>query len=141
MDWLGEGSMSLSEKSSGSGLGLQIIVIAMVICAGALLFFVLRAINSRPEGYRSITYRVEGTASTAVITYTQPNGTKTELIEISVPWHKTMNFPKGMIVVLTVGNPTQTGDLRCKLLLDGKDWKEQFAKSPKDKVSCGGIIP
>ncbi len=133
--------MSLPEKSSRTGLAWQILVIALVLGVGALIFYFLGAFNSRPQGYRSITYRVEGTASTAVVTYTQPNGSKTELIEIGVPWHKTMNFPKGMIVVLTVGNPTQTGDLKCKLLLDGKEWKEQFAKSPKDKVSCGGIIP
>lgn len=133
--------MSLPEKSTGTGLAFQLILIAAVLGVGALILYLVGAFSSRPEGYRSITYRVEGTASTAVVTYTQPDGSKTELIEIAVPWHKTMNFPKGMIVVLTVGNPTQTGDLRCKLLLDGKAWKEQFAKSPKDKVSCGGIIP
>ncbi|MCX8061237.1 MAG: MmpS family protein [Anaerolineales bacterium] len=133
--------MSLPEKKSGTGLALQLVIVTAVLGIGALILYVVGAFNSRPEGYRSITYRVEGTASTAVVTYTQPDGSKTELIEIAVPWRKTMNFPKGMIVVLTVGNPTQTGDLRCKLLLDGKVWKEQFAKSPKDKVSCGGIIP
>ncbi len=133
--------MSQPVKSTGTGLALQILVVVAVVGVGALVFYLLGAFNSRPEGYRTITYRVEGTASTAVITYTQPNGSKTELIEISVPWHKTMNFPKGMIIVLTVGNPTQTGDLKCKLLLDGKDWKEQTAKAPRDKVSCGGIIP
>ena len=133
--------MSLPVKSSRTGLALQISIIALVLGGAALVYYFLGAFNSRPEGYRSITYRVEGTASTAVVTYTQPDGSKTDLIEIAVPWQKTIDFPTGMIVVLTVGNPTQTGDLRCKLLLDGKAWKDQFAKSPKDKVSCGGIIP
>ncbi|PWH16172.1 MAG: hypothetical protein D6735_09520 [Acidobacteria bacterium] len=132
--------MSLTVKSR-TGLAAQFLIIALVLGIAALIYYLLGVFNSRPEGYRSITYRVEGSASTAVVTYTQPDGSKTGLIEISVPWHKTMNFPKGMIVVLTVGNPTQTGDLKCKLYLDGKEWKEQFAKSPKDKVSCGGIIP
>ncbi len=133
--------MSLPVKSSGTGLALQSLIVVAVLGVGALIFYLLGAFNSRAEGYRSITYRVEGTASTAIITYTQPDGSKTERIEIAVPWHKTMNFPKGMIVVLTVGNPTQTGDLKCRLLLDGKEWKEQTAKAPGDKVSCGGIIP
>lgn len=133
----------MSEKVDNprAGMMLQLLIVALVAAAGIGIFAMLGVFRPTQPGYRMVTYRIEGTASTGVVTYTQPDGSTTELIEISIPWSKTVKMPKGTVIVLTGSNPTQTGDMTCKLILDGKDWKMQSAKAPKDKVSCAGIVP
>lgn len=133
--------MSQTVPNQRIGIVMQIVLIAVVVVAGIGVFAILGVFKSKPTGYRMVTYRIEGTASTGVVTYTLPDGSRSELTEISIPWSKTVKIPKGTVIVLTGSNPTQTGELRCKLILDGKDWKEQGAKPPKDKVSCAGIVP
>jgi hypothetical protein len=89
----------------------------------------------------TISFRVGGTTSTAVITHTTTDGKASEPFEVAVPWRKNLKFSKGSVVILTAGNPTQTGSIECHLTLDGKAWKQDATNSPGDKVSCAGIVP
>lgn len=120
---------------------LQIIVILGIILVGGFILYRLGVFSSSQSGYHSVTYRLIGSASTAEVSYTLANGNASELIVVAVPWRVTVKIPKGTVVILTAGNPVHTGDLGCELLLDGKEWKQAFAKSPEDKVSCAGIVP
>jgi hypothetical protein len=88
-----------------------------------------------------VTYRVEGSTTTAIITYTQADGEQTGRENVGVPWKKAVRFREPTTVVLTAGNLSQTGTIRCILLLDGEEWKRETASSPQDKVSCAGIVP
>jgi hypothetical protein len=92
-------------------------------------------------GTHEVTFRIIGSASAAVITYTQQDGTPTERLNITIPWKKVIRYDQSLAVILTAGNPTQTGNITCLLLLDGQDWKKDTATSPVDKVSCAGIVP
>ena len=119
----------------------QIIIIIVILSISVLVLIRLGIFTTGSVNSHSITYRLEGSASTAQVSYTLANGVTSELIVVTVPWHITLKIPKGTVVILTAGNPTQTGDLGCELLLDGKEWKRAFAKSPEDKISCAGIVP
>jgi hypothetical protein len=115
-----------------------LVVVGAVIVTLLAVFGVFKA--STPDGH-TVSFRVGGTTSTAVITHTTTNGKASEPFEVAVPWHKNVKFSKGSVVILTAGNPTQTGSIECRLTLDGKDWKQDATNSPGDKVSCAGIVP
>ena len=119
----------------------QLLLVVLVIVGALVLLYFLGVFSDKPRATRTVTYTVEGSASTAVVTYTQKDGKSTGLIDISVPWHLSLEFSKGTVIILTVGNPTQTGSIDCILLLDGKEWKKKSTKPPDDKVSCAGIVP
>jgi hypothetical protein len=110
----------------------------------ALLFGVMNALGlfePKTAVEHTLTYRVEGTASAAVVTYTGADGDHSSPEDVRVPWKKTMKLSGPRTVVLTVGNPAQTGEIRCVLLLDGIAWKQDTAIAPADKASCAGIVP
>jgi len=112
-----------------------------LLIALALLFNRMMALRKGGVEERRVTYRVDGTASMAVITYRLQDGSTTRPEDVSLPWQTTMDFPESEMVILTASNPVQTGILRCQILLDGRHWIEEKAASETDKVSCGGILP
>ncbi len=120
----------------------QLILIALIIGAGVWAFMAISqwALRNR-NGQHSITLRVEGTASLAVITYTQENGVSTKPAEVRIPWEKTLSYKPGTIVVITAANPMQMGSLTCIMRLDRQSWKKDTANSPLDKISCAGMSP
>jgi len=130
-----------SPQTQTNRLG-QIILIILIIGGGIWAFMAISqwALRSK-NGQHSITLRVEGTASLAVITYTQTNGESTKPAEVRVPWEKTLSYKPGTIVVITAANPMQMGSLTCIMRLDRQSWKKDTANSPLDKISCAGMSP
>jgi len=119
----------------------QLIILSIVIGVSIAVLAAAGLFRTGSEEGHLVTYRVGGTTSTAVITYTAADGVSTDTFESAVPWKKSIRYPKTTIVILTAGNPTQTGSIECQLLLDGKVWKSNSTKMPGDKVSCAGIVP
>ncbi len=132
--------MTLPSPQRRRDLTIQIIVVVIVlaIAAGACYLWV---IGRKPSNGHSVTYKVDGSASVAVVTYIQADGAATKPEDVRVPWRKKLTIPSGTIVILTVGNPTQIGDITCSILLDGAAWKQESASAPADKASCAGIVP
>lgn len=119
----------------------QFAVLAILLAGLCWALSSLGVFRARGPGQHAVTFEVDGSASTAVVTYTLPEGTHTHPEDIRVPWKKTLTFTGPLTVILTVGNPSQTGEIRCALLLDGAEWKEEKAAAPRDKASCAGIVP
>ncbi len=129
-----------TSTNSGRTIGQILIILVFIgIAAGGL--YLLSKFTSKASGQHEITLRIEGTTSVAIITYTQPDGKVTKPQEVHVPWQMTATYSPKQIVVLTAGNPMQMGQLSCVMLLDGKSWKKDTARSPNDKISCAGIAP
>lgn len=133
--------MRKNSPAQRNHLFIQFFIIFVIILIGGFVLYRLGVFSTSHSGSHSVTYRLVGSASTAEVSYTLASGNASELIVVAVPWRVTVNIPKGTVVILTAGNPTHTGDLGCELLLDGKEWKQAFAKSPEDKISCAGIVP
>jgi hypothetical protein len=106
-----------------------------------LVFFLVGVFKQTPTNFHMISFSVGGSTSTAVVTYTMRNGSTSDRFETAVPWHKVVKFSSGSVVILTAGNPTQTGSIECELSLDGEAWKKDVTNSPGDKASCAGIVP
>ena len=60
---------------------------------------------------------------------------------VTIPWTKTIRIESGTEVYLTASNPSETGELSCRILLDKKAWKEEKINAPKNGVACAGIVP
>jgi hypothetical protein len=115
-----------------------------ILLVGVAVYAIFNALGvfmGKGKEYREVTFRVDGSASAAVVTYTQENGEASQPLDVSLPWKKTVRFKEPRPVYLTVGNPSQIGAIRCVILLDGEAWKEQSATAPLDKVACAGLVP
>jgi hypothetical protein len=116
-----------------------IVVVVIAIILG--VFYLLGVFDQNKPSPHTLIYKVTGSSSAAVITYTREDGTTTEADELGIPWHLTIKAKKSLVVVLTAGNPTQAGTIKCTITLDGKEWKTDTTNAPGDKVSCAGIVP
>ncbi len=120
-------------------IDVLILVVVVTIILG--IFYSLGVFDKTNPSPHILTYKVTGSSSAAVITYTREDGTTTDADELSIPWHLSIKAKKSLVVVLTAGNPTQAGTIKCTLILDGKEWKTDTTNAPGDKVSCAGIVP
>jgi hypothetical protein len=125
-------------STSAWKIWLQAVFIVVLLGGAFLLIKTLSASGAGAQGAHRVTYRVDGSASMAVVTYRLNDGATTRPEDVSLPWKKTVEFPESRVVILTASNPIQTGTLRCQLLLDGKVWKQDEAEA---KVSCAGVLP
>lgn len=116
----------------------QLIFLAVFLAAMYLILNAFGVFRGARPGTHNITFRVDGNASTALITYTRADGKSSPKFDASLAWSETINFPRGQLVILTAGNTTATGKIRCRLFLDGAEWKRDEAP---DKVSCAGMVP
>jgi hypothetical protein len=94
-----------------------------------------------PEGKRRATFRVESSGGYANITIKAGKVDMDEPQTYTTPWEKTIEVDRNESVFLTASNPTQTGQLTCKIFLDRKLWKTESIPAPKDGVACAGIVP
>ena len=119
----------------------QIVVVILVLGIVLVVLSALGVFSPKTPGSHEVTFRITGNTSAAVITYTLEDGAQSAPQNVSVPWKKAIRYEQSLAVILTAGNPTQTGSISCVLLLDGEEWKKDTATSPSDKVSCAGIVP
>jgi|SRR5919199_3511148 hypothetical protein len=95
--------------------------------------------SAAPEP-KGITYQVEGTAESVLVTYTnEQNGMQQE--EISLPWEK--NLPSmgfGKSVVLTATNRGGAGTITCKIIRDGNEWRNLTSTAAYGTATCNGIV-
>lgn len=132
--------MTLSNRtSSRSNVVIAVALIIIIVLTIIGIWILKNGITSSDKTHQ-ITYRVETTGGFALIVYTQFSGQNTRAEIMTTPFNKTVSLPAGVEVFLTASNPSQTGTVSCKIILDNRDWKESKATHPVDSVACGGII-
>lgn len=132
--------MTISRTRNRNRQILEISIVILLIILAVVILWRLDAFKPLPK-YRTVTYRVEGSGP-VLINYTQPDDRTVSLTNIFPPWRSTdMIFERGVDVIITVGNVSQVGSIKCIILIDGKNWRESSANSPEDKVSCSGKVP
>ena len=118
---------------------LAVLVTAAII-AGLIYF--LTTFQSPPvSGSSIITFRITGTARTAVITYSKPDGTVIEPTGVNVPWDsRPTRFRSGLIIVLTAAlTAEERGSIKCIILSGNKVVNENTLAPFKDKAVCGAV--
>ena len=119
----------------------QFIVLGFVLLAiGGITLWAIGQLGRVP-GKHSVVYKLSGSASVVVATYTRADGSQTVPENVGLPWTQKENFSQPGTAILTAGNPTQTGNVRCELYVDGELWEQNEIKAPRDKLTCAGLVP
>jgi hypothetical protein len=94
----------------------------------ALLILFLLACNLSQLDSRDyrVTYKLDGTARTAHVTYTNQDG-GTEMEDVTVPWEKTFTARRGHFLYISAQIGTQSGSLKAQIDVDGKQFKSAIS--------------
>lgn len=85
---------------------------------------------------RVVTYRIGGSANTALITYSTPSGQE-QNNGAHVPWHKTFKVKKGSFAVLVVSAQNHGGGtITCEIDVDGVKVKASKSSGAYAIASC-----
>jgi Mycobacterium membrane protein len=127
------------------------IVIPVVLLAIAGGIVLVGAISSGDDGSSSgsdmvsVLYEVEGTADSTTITLTTPDGGTSQLAERAVPLTLRDgtrgipgHFPKGAFVYVSAQNMGPSGDITCRITVDGKVISENTASGGYTIATCQG---
>ena len=126
--------------SNGWKIALQLIVI-LAICGAAVAILTYMGAMKPVEDSRRVRFEVDASGGYASITLQAGSVSIDKPTTVTMPWSRTMQIKSGSEVYLTATNPTQTGKLVCRILLDNLDWKEETTLAPKNGVACAGIVP
>jgi hypothetical protein len=131
----------MEKRSSGRWPIVLQIFLAVVLCGGAIAGIIYYSFINPPSGMHNVTFRVEASGGYASITLDAGKEKISKPTTVTVPWERTVEIQRGVQVYLTASNPTQTGQLKCAILLDRLPWKSGTTTAPKDGVACAGIVP
>jgi hypothetical protein len=127
-------------RPSGLNIRVQIAILFVVLLALGIALYLFSASNA-PSGTKAATFQVEASGGYASITWKAGSNHIDSATTVSTPWERTVFLDHNTQVILTVANPSKTGQVTCRILLDRKPWKETTGKAPQSGVACGGIIP
>ena len=113
----------------------------LALCAAVVAILLSMGLMKSPEGSHRVQFRVEASGGFANITLQAGEESISKPTTMTTPWTKTTQISSGTEVYLTASNPTQTGTLTCRIILDRVDWKTDTTTAPKDGVACAGIVP
>ncbi|MEW6180541.1 MAG: hypothetical protein AB1522_11500 [Chloroflexota bacterium] len=132
--------MTQSPKIINRSTLLQILLV-LALCAGSMVLLNLLGVFRPPPTEAALVFRVEATGGYANITLQAGKEVISKTTTVTTPWEKRVVVPRGEEVYLTASNPSQTGQLSCAILLEGRVWKNERTEAPKDGVACAGIVP
>jgi hypothetical protein len=117
------------------------VVVAFILIIGVIIVLVNMGAFTPKAGTHRMTFRVWSAGGYANITLSAGDNHIGKAQTVTTPWEHTYDIASGVTVYVTAGNPTQTGDLSCFILLDNSEWKKSTISAPKDGVACAGIVP
>lgn len=129
-------------KNLPNGLrnALQIVVVLAILGAAAAFLLSQGVMRTNSESHL-VFFEVKASGGFAIITLKAGDETIATPTTVSVPWTKTIRIKSGTEVYLTASNPSQIGDLSCRITLDKAAWKLEKISYPKNGVACAGIVP
>jgi hypothetical protein len=91
-----------------------------------------------PKGMHAITYRIGGTASRALITYSTPSGQEQQN-GAHVPWKHSMKAKDFTMLSVNAQN-SGSGTITCEIDVDGKKVKASKSSGAYAVVSCDATL-
>lgn len=88
----------------------------------------------------TIVYRVEGSASSALISYNNDQGGTEQVNSARLPWRKTYEMSNGAMTSLVAQSDDTARTITCIIDLDGKEWKRSSSSGDYVVVTCTGWI-
>jgi len=119
---------------------LQLALVLGIVAAAVAVLASLGLFRSSPEEHL-VKFEANASGGFAVITLRSGDETIHSRTTVTVPWSKSMRLKRGTQVYLTAANPTEIGEVSCRILLDKAVWKEEKISNPRNGVACAGIVP
>ncbi len=99
--------MASTQSGNRGNLFIQLVIFIGFIIVIFVAFVLLWVYDQSNDSSRTLTYKVEGSTTQALILYTLVDGSTSPQKEVTIPWRQYYSsFPRGNLVVLTAGNPT-----------------------------------
>ncbi len=130
----------LTNLSNESKAALQVFFVLAIIGASIAILLSLGVTRSTSDN-RLVYFEVKASGGYAIITLREGDEVIIKSATETMPWSKTLRIKSGTEVYLTASNPSQTGELSCRITLDKVAWKLEKINAPKDGVACAGIVP
>lgn len=90
----------------------------------------------------SVVYQIEGTAAVADLTYTNSGGDTEQQSGVSAPVPDvSVTLPRGGLAYVAAQNMTGTGDITCRILVDGAVVKETTSTGGYAIATCSASVP
>jgi hypothetical protein len=89
----------------------------------------------------TVRYEVSGTSRDARVTYVNASGATEEQASVPLPWNLEFTAETLDWLHVRVFNATLSGTVSCKVLIDGKVFKEATSSGAWTTASCGGLLP
>jgi hypothetical protein len=124
--------------------GLKIVLqvaLVVTIVGGAIAILLSVGVMRTSSDSHLVYFEVKSSGGFAVITLQAGKETITMPTSVTVPWTKRIRIKSGTEVYLTATNPSETGELSCRITLDKVAWKLETIHAPKNGVACAGIVP
>jgi hypothetical protein len=131
--------MKTAKRNQRGSCILGVVIVAIGI--GVIAYMLTKDTMLQRGDTRHLTFTVEASGVSANITLSDSVGAQSFSGVTSTPWNRTATYQAGTQVYLTAGNPSGYGTIKCAITIDGRQWKNNEATSPSDKVGCAGIIP
>ena len=96
-------------------------------------------VRAKPSGLYVIEYSVEGSTSSASLTFTNQSG-GTEQHKVDLPWRQSMTVKKGFFAYISAQNQKSYGALTVKILLNGIPVKSSDSSGEYGIASASGKV-
>ena len=130
----------LTNLSNESKTTLQVFFVLAIIGASIAILLSLGVTRTTSDN-RLVYFEVKASGGYAIISLREGDEFIKKSATETMPWSKTIRIKSGTEVYLTASNPSQTGELSCRITLDKGAWKLEKINAPKDGVACAGIVP
>ena len=130
----------LTNLSNESKTTLQVFFVLAIIGASIAILLSLGVTRTTSDN-RLVYFEVKASGGYAIISLREGDEFIKKSATETMPWSKTIRIKSGTEVYLTASNPSQTGELSCRITLDKVAWKLEKINAPKDGVACAGIVP
>ena len=130
----------LTNLSNESKTALQVFFVLAIIGVSIAILLSLGVTRTTSDN-RLVYFEVKASGGYAIISLREGDEFIKKSATETMPWSKTIRIKSGTEVYLTASNPSQTGELSCRITLDKVAWKLEKINAPKDGVACAGIVP
>ncbi len=118
----------------------QTVFIGLLVIGLTILVYMMLSVKHKAT-YSNVTFVVEASGGYSIITLQAGSVQISKPTTVTTPWRKVVKIASGEEVYLTASNPTQTGVLTCKIMMDAVPGQHGSTDAPKDGVACAGIVP
>lgn len=126
--------------SNGWKIAFQVGVVVAIL-GGAVALLLSMGLTKTSSNSHLVSFEVNAAGGYANITLEAGKVSITTPTTVTVPWTKKIRIKSGTEVYLTAANPSETGELSCRITLDNAPWKLETINAPKNGVACAGIVP